>query len=85
LTICVPAAGCDTDTHSLAGDFLIEIEEWWPPEQAALRNFRLRAQTNFDFSFFSGGLVGTVTNLEINLADPAALRPCGPSSRSTAI
>jgi hypothetical protein len=78
LTICVAGSGCDVETRPLAGTLILEFDDWWPPEQVALRDFRFRAVTNFDFSFFGGGLVGTVTNLQINHAMPGPQLPFEP-------
>jgi hypothetical protein len=80
LTLTIQGAA-DTDTRPLAGDILLAVDCFAPLAAASLRDFHLRATTNFnahlDYGFL-GDIFGTLTNLEASHAAPGPEQPYQP-------
>ena len=82
--LCAQGPGgqeCDTDTQQLSGTLLVAVDCTPVLEQVALRDFRVRAVTDYSFLLdygFLGEIRGSVTNLEVYHAAPGPQQPFAP-------
>lgn len=68
----------DSDTQAVSGSLLLAVDCFAPLTAASLRDFHIRATSNFNFYLsygIFGDLTGSTANLEIRHADPGTNRP----------